>query len=232
MRYMSYNRQEQKSIMESNILKLYPEQRECFNKIMDSVNGNAENNLFYVDGIGRAGKTFLCSTILAAVRSSGSLALAAASSGVAALLLPGGQTGHSLFKIPLKVNEYSTCSISKQSMQAKLLKHAKVIILEEAPMMHKHIYEALDRTFQDIKGNGKPFGGITTVFGGDISQILAVIPKASQEKIRSSVISQSSFWPLVTLFKLSKNMRLFSDYQESLIVVKRQYADFILNIGE
>ena len=229
---MSYNREEQKAIMESNILKLYPEQSECFNKIMDSINGNAENNLFYVDGIGRAGKTFLCSTILAAVRSSGSLALAAASSGVAALLLPGGQTGHSLFKIPLKVDEYSTCSISKQSMQAKLLKHAKVIIWDEAPLMHKHVYEALDRTFQDIKGNGKPFGGITTVFGGDISQILAVIPKASPEEIRSSVISQSAFWPMVTIFKLSKNMRLFSDYQESLIVVKRQYADFILNIGE
>jgi hypothetical protein len=41
------------------------------------------------------------------VRSRGDLALAVASSGVAALLMPGGQTGNSLYKIPLKVYEYS-----------------------------------------------------------------------------------------------------------------------------
>jgi ATP-dependent DNA helicase PIF1 len=108
--------------------------------------------------------------VLAAVRSRGDLALAFASSGVAALLMPGGQTGHSLFKIPLKVDEYSICSIMKQSLHAKMLRKAKVIMWDEAPMMHKHVFETLNRTLMDIVGNEKPFGG-TTVFGGDLRQV-------------------------------------------------------------
>ncbi|KAG5577885.1 hypothetical protein H5410_058019 [Solanum commersonii] len=51
----------------------------------------------------------------------GFIALATASSGVAASLLPGGRTAHSRFKIPVDVNENFTCNISKQSSLASLI---------------------------------------------------------------------------------------------------------------
>ena len=65
--------------------------------------------MFFVDGPGGTGKTFLYSVLLAAVRSRGDVALAAASSGIAALLMEGGRTAHSRFKIPVPAHEGSTC---------------------------------------------------------------------------------------------------------------------------
>lgn len=66
-------------------------------------------NIFFVDGPGGTGKTFVYSIMLAHVRSQGQIALAVASSGIAALLLKGGRTAHSRFKIPLDLDRTSTC---------------------------------------------------------------------------------------------------------------------------
>ena len=65
--------------------------------------------LFFVDGPGGTGKTFLINLLLAKVRSEGRIALAVASSGIAALLLDGGRIAHSRFKIPIKLHESETC---------------------------------------------------------------------------------------------------------------------------
>ena len=63
--------------------------------------------MFFVDGQGGDGKTFLYNVILAAVRSGGSVALAMASSGIAALLLDGGTTAHFrlMLGIPTQAND-------------------------------------------------------------------------------------------------------------------------------
>jgi hypothetical protein len=62
------------------------------------------------------------------VRADGNIALAIASSGIAALLLSGGRTAHSRFKIPINLHEDSTCSISHRSDLASLLQQAYLII--------------------------------------------------------------------------------------------------------
>ena len=80
-----------------------------------------EQRAFFIDGPGGTGKTFPYNTILAKVRSQGQIALAMASSGIAALLLQGGRTVHSRLKVPIPVNELSVCNISKQSALAKLI---------------------------------------------------------------------------------------------------------------
>ena len=77
--------------------------------------------LFFINAPGGYGKTFLIETLLCTVRGLGQIALAVASSGIAAELLEGGWTAHSCFRIPIPVNESSTCSISLQSDLAKLI---------------------------------------------------------------------------------------------------------------
>ncbi|XP_073153815.1 uncharacterized protein [Henckelia pumila] len=98
--------------------------------------------------------------------SQGLIALATATSGVAASILPGGQTTHLRFKIPIDLHANSYCSISEQSGLAQLLRRAAVIIWDEALMCKRFAIEAVDRTLQDLLGNKNPFGGKVVVLGG------------------------------------------------------------------
>ncbi|CAH9110176.1 unnamed protein product, partial [Cuscuta epithymum] len=96
------------------------------------------------------GKTFIWKTLSAALRSKGEIVLNVASSGIASLLLPGGRTAHSRFAIPININEDSTCNIKQGSQLAGLIRACKLIIWDEAPMVHKHCFEALDKSMRDI----------------------------------------------------------------------------------
>ncbi|XP_074314966.1 uncharacterized protein LOC141651143 [Silene latifolia] len=76
---------------------------------------------------------------------------AVASSGIAATLIPGGVTAHSRLSIPLNVNEDSTCSRIKPGGDlTELLIRAKLIIWDDAPMTHKHSFEAVDKSLKDV----------------------------------------------------------------------------------
>jgi PIF1-like helicase len=59
--------------------------------------------MFFINGPGGTGKTFVESLPMAHIRSQGQVALAVASSGIASILLEGGRTSHSRFTIPLDV---------------------------------------------------------------------------------------------------------------------------------
>ena len=82
--------------------------------------------------------------------------LAVASSGIAALLLPGGRTPHSRFKIPLDIWENSMCSIKKSTHLSELIQQTSLIIWDEAPVNHRHCFEALNRTLRDILSDINP----------------------------------------------------------------------------
>jgi hypothetical protein len=99
------------------LARLTNDQRQIYNNIMRSVNQypNNRDNLFFLNAPGGTGKTFLLNTILAGIRTTGNIALAVASSGIASLLLKNGRTAHSRFKIPIQMTETSTCNISQQS---------------------------------------------------------------------------------------------------------------------
>jgi len=62
-------------------------------------------------------------------------------------------------------------------------------------MMHKHCFEALDRSLRDIlrfcnpKSLEMPFGGKTILFGRNFRQILPVIPKGNRQDIVNATIN-------------------------------------------
>ncbi|GJS84949.1 putative diphthine methyl ester synthase [Tanacetum coccineum] len=119
--------------------------------------------------------------VISAVEKNEAKELNVASSGIDSLLLPGGRTAHSRFGILINIDETSFCSITHGTDLAALLNKTKLIIWDEAPMMNKHCFEALDRTLRDIlRGSNTnslniPFGGKVIVFGGDFRQILPVV---------------------------------------------------------
>jgi ATP-dependent DNA helicase PIF1 len=88
-----------------------------------------------------------------------------ASSGVASLLLPGGRTTHSRFRIPCELDETSTCDIKRGTMLAELIEASSLIIWDEAFMTHRNAFEALDLSLRDLLSLKSaqfatiPFGG-------------------------------------------------------------------------
>ncbi|KAF7812712.1 uncharacterized protein G2W53_033688 [Senna tora] len=141
---------------------------------------NGRNSTFFVDGPEGTGKTFLYRALLSSVKKKGMIALATTSSGIAGTILPGGRTAHSRFKISLLVDASTTCSISKNSDLAELIRRSTIIIWDEAPMTHRYVFESVDRTFRDNTGVDSPFGGKIVILRGDFRLIIPVIPNGSK----------------------------------------------------
>ncbi|GBP66704.1 hypothetical protein EVAR_79060_1 [Eumeta japonica] len=151
-RELQYSTVEMAAIVARNVPLMNEEQRTIYDRIMLAVSAG-QGGFFFLDAPGGTGKTFVISLILAEIRSNNGIALAVASSGIAATLLDGGRTAHSVFKLPLNIqnNPDAVCNIKKQSSMATVLKRCKLIIWDECTMAHKHSLEALNRTLKDIK---------------------------------------------------------------------------------
>jgi PIF1-like helicase len=69
--------------------------------------------------------------------------------------------------------------------EAELIRVANLIIWDETPMTHRHVFDAFDGSLRDLRktlpGGDRPFGGIPVVFGGDFQQILPVIKHGNRD---------------------------------------------------
>uniref|UniRef100_A0A8I6WWU5 ATP-dependent DNA helicase n=1 Tax=Hordeum vulgare subsp. vulgare TaxID=112509 RepID=A0A8I6WWU5_HORVV len=198
------------------------EQREAYDKILAAIECQ-RGGIFFVDGPGGTGKTFLYRALLATIHGQGKIAVATATSGVAASIMPGGRTAHSGFKIPLKIDDGAICGFTKQSGTAKLLKAASLIIWDEASMTKRQTVEALDKSMRDIMDKQElPFGGKTVVFGGDFRQVLPVVRKGTRAQIVDASLRRSQLWNSMCQLKLVRNMRAQND---------KWFAEYLLRIG-
>jgi len=186
-----YNVDILRDTVERDCTRLNADQRIAFDALCQAV-ASGEGGAFFLEGFGGTGKTFLINLVLAKIRSDGGIALATASSGIAATLLDGGTTAHSRFKIPIDIQSDSTCNIPAQSHLAELIRETQLVFWDEAPMQHRHTFEAVDRTFKDIRNDPRPFGGVVFCFCGDFRQILPVVPKGTRGQIVSACLKRSS----------------------------------------
>ncbi|PNX72649.1 ATP-dependent DNA helicase PIF1, partial [Trifolium pratense] len=234
---LNYDRVELGVLHESLVQKLTEEQHGVYQQIMTSVLSGS-GQFYFLYGYGGTGKTFLWKTLSAGLRAQGKIVINVASSGIASLLLPNGKTAHSTFCIPLEINEKSTCNIVQDSHRADFLRAASLFIWDEAPMMNRHCFEAFDRTMKDLMGKvdkenrKKPFGGKIVVLGGDFRQILPVIRKGSRGDVVKATISSSKLWKHCKVLNLTKNMRLKSDSTDKSQSELKEFADWILKIGD
>ncbi|CAO2834987.1 unnamed protein product, partial [Amaranthus hypochondriacus] len=211
---------------------LTDEQKVIYDDIMNAISLD-KGGVYFLYGHGGTGKTFMWRTLCAVIRSRGKIVLLVASSGIASLLLPMGRTAHSRFGIPLDVNEETMCrGIQPGTALAELLQKTKLIIWDEAPMMKKHCFEALDRSMRDtIRGpDGRPvdlpFGCKVVVLGGDFRQILPVIAKGTRQDVVSATLNSSYLWHTCKVLRLTKNMRLQSNFSDTEEI--HEFANWIL----
>ena len=189
--------------------QLNPDQRSSFDTIVSAINTDPQNAHFFLQGPAGTGKTFLYRCLCHYYRSQSKIVLYVASSSIAALLLPGGTTAHSRFRIPIDIHEASVCNIPKNSQLADLLRNTALIIWDEVPMQHKFCFEAVHRTLTNIYSNDQSlFGGIPTLFGGDFAQILPVVPRGNRANIVNACLQKSFLWPSLRILSLRINMRV------------------------
>jgi len=126
--------------------RLSDEQQAVFHAVMSAVTAPAANprgNGFYVDGPGGSGKTFLYEALIHSVRGKGMISLACAISGIAAQLLPGGTTAHSLFGLPIDMPKHDAMSsIRAQEPRAEVLRRAVLILWDEVSMVLLRLRQA------------------------------------------------------------------------------------------
>ncbi len=90
------------------------EQAAAFDSIRQIVDASS-GGVFFLEGIGGSGKTYVYNALLHYVRGHGKIACASAFSGVAALLLIGGQTSHKRFGLPISDGAGDVqCTLSAQ----------------------------------------------------------------------------------------------------------------------
>ena len=168
------------------------------------------------------------------LRSEQRVALAVASSGIASILLQGGRTVHSRFKIPLDADATSLCRIVKETNLAELIKRADVIFWDESPMQSRFDMGAVSRSLQDICGNdGAYFGGKVVCFYGDFRQTLPVVLGGSSGQVIDACMQKACFWDEVQHLYLTINERLNNpNLTDTGRVNMRQFASDLLTIGD
>ncbi|KAJ2924672.1 hypothetical protein H1R20_g12432, partial [Candolleomyces eurysporus] len=223
---LDYDHEQQQEELEERLQQLNAGQRMAYDCIVASIERES-GEIYFLQGSGGTGKTFVYNTICCKVRSEGKIVLCVASSGIAALLIRGGRTAHSMFKIPVEnLDEFSTCAIGKSTHRSALLCETVAIIWDEVGAQHRHAVEAVDKTLRDIRGDDRPFGGITTILGGDFLQTLPVVPKGSRADIVDATVQRSHLWDNVQILRLDENMRLRGAGDDV-----RNFAQWLLDVG-
>nr|XP_043614567.1 ATP-dependent DNA helicase PIF1-like [Erigeron canadensis] len=235
---LTYNRMAEAAEHEQLYASLNSDQHSIYEQVLKSVHTKT-GGFYFVYGPGGTGKTFLYKAIITRLRSEGLIVLAVASSGIAALLLPGGRTAHSRFVIPVELFETSTCGIKQNTHLAELMQQVKLIIWDEAPMCQRYAFEALDKSLKDILGYKDPtnrtriFGGVTVLLGGDFRQILPVIPKGKRQEIVQACINKSELWKQCQMFTLTRSMRVNElTTSGDIDTRKQQFNKWVLDVGD
>lgn len=171
--------------------------------------------------------------LLAAVRSEGKIALAVASSGIAALLLEGGTTAHFRFKLPIDIASDSVCDVGRSTELAALLCRVSLIVWDEAPMANRMAFEAVDRLLQDVNKNNKLFGGKVFVCSGDFRQVLPVVRRGTRSATLDASLTKSALWEHTKVMWLRTNMRVSRLETEGRDASElKEFAAWLLDLGE
>tara|TARA_B110001452_G_scaffold118768_1_gene98544 strand:+ start:1079 stop:4696 length:3618 start_codon:yes stop_codon:yes gene_type:complete len=222
---------------DASYAQLRTEQRAPVDAALDAIERGHSLCLF-LDAPGGTGKTFCANTLLAGVRSRGEVALAVASSGIAAILLELGRTFHSRCKAPKVPAPGQMLNIDAQTAVAELFRRARLLLWDEGAMGNRYHLEALDRTLRDLmkmidpRLEYEPFGGKVIVVAGDFRQTLPVVPRASKPQILQVTLNASLLWRDFHTFRLTENMRIRNAAAAGADTAELSaFADWLLRIG-
>ncbi len=146
-----------------NSISLSNEQQQLFEKLE-----NSQENIF-VTGKAGTGKSLLLQYFK---KHSKKKLVVVAPTGVAAITV-GGQTIHSLFRIPPAFIEKGSAKLDKNV--AKLLQSLDTVVIDEISMVRADLMDAIDHLLRKARSTDVPFGGVQMVLFGDLFQLPPVV---------------------------------------------------------
>ncbi len=209
---------------------LNDEQRAAFDDIVSALDGDGA--LFYIDGPGGSGKTFLYNALMHHCQAAGKIALACAYTGVAATLLPGGVTCHKLVNAPFVLFPDSASRVGAETAEAAILLAADIIVWDEASMTPRDLFTYADRVLRDLTGRpDTPFGGKVVVVGGDWRQVLPIVVSRDPEAAVGASLRKTPLWESGAFRRhtLVRNMRVDNAADGERAAVHRQW---LLDVGD
>ena len=149
----------------SDLVSLNPQQREILQGMEDTL-----DHLF-ITGRAGTGKTTLLHEFVA---TTAKRVAVCAPTGVAALAI-GGQTIHSLLRLPLGIiGDRELGFIPKESLA--VLANLDALVIDEVSMVSADVVDAIDRRLRQAKRRrNSPFGGIQMIMFGDPYQLSPVV---------------------------------------------------------
>lgn len=206
------------------------EQRQILDMIIDALsNKKGIPEDYFILAAAGTGKTFVLITLIYYMRSidgTNTCYISMSSTALSAQLLPDGHTAHSTIKLPLEVNDDNVRSaIEFDSPIASQHRLARLLVFDEQLGTQNELTHAVNHYFQELHGNNHPFSGVITVFGGDLCQTLAKVPRARRFDIVRRCFTNSPLFPLFHVMSLKHNYRLSNSLENE------QFANFLLHIG-
>lgn len=134
------------------------------------------NEHIFITGKAGTGKSTL---LLALKANTKKRFVVVAPTGVAAINV-GGQTIHSLFRLPPKFITEKDITVSRQTK--KLLKTIDIVIIDEISMVRADLMDSIDIVLKKARLNNAPFGGVQIIMFGDLYQLPPIISDENLEQ--------------------------------------------------
>jgi len=139
---------------------------------LDPVHNTAKSGfLLMILGAPGSGKSFFANVLIQ--RAGAGHVICASPTGIAASMLPNGQTLHSLLGIPVKAGKRSVQQVGAQKLMEirQQIGNAHLLLVDEVSMLDVKLFENVERRLQQVLDNHLPFGGIGLLFIGDFFQL-------------------------------------------------------------
>lgn len=177
----------------------------------------------FQQGDGGAGKSYVAKRAIAEVHVAGGVALVAAPTAKAATAFKDGHTLHELAGIPIDTDADGNVIIRTKreggrltEQRLELLRAADLIVVDEAPSLHKRVIEAFIYLL-------RTHGCHTRVLRmGDFQQIPPIVRENAREFVFAASLRSSHIYANATVFTLTKQYRAAED---------PEYADMLCRFG-
>jgi ATP-dependent DNA helicase PIF1 len=208
-------RQEKRLMGEMMAAQFNEGQRSVFDQVMASTNdvNNILPRLYFLDGPGGTGKSFLNNSIITVLQGQRKNVIAVASTRIASTLLIGSATYHSAFKLYPPITETTRSRIEAGSYAAELIRRADIIISDEATMKLNLALDAINELLQTTMKKG----GKVLLLGGNFRQCLPVVKNGNRVFVTEASIIYNRTWPLAKDRHFTSLLLYFGSYRSKQV---------------